>query len=140
MKFSSRSSAHFTVRPVAIAAAATTIVSGAGAPLLPKAPPTSGTITWIDSSGRSRTAASPASCRWLSCAETQTVSRFSVWSYDAIAPRGSIGTGASRGRAWPAHTTWAADSKAPSTSPLTLCHSLSLTSESRAPSTGSSGS
>ncbi len=74
MKFSSRSSAHLTVRPAVIAAAATSIASGAGAPLLPNAPPTSGTITWIDSSGRSSTAARPASWRWLSCADTQTVS------------------------------------------------------------------
>ena len=64
----------------------------------------------------------------------------SASSYEAIAPRGSIGTGASRGSAWLARTTCAADSNAPSTSPLTLCQRLIVTSEARASSTGSSGS
>ena len=128
------------MRPVAIAAAATSIVSGAGAPLLPNAPPTSGTITWIDSSDRSSTVASPASWRWLSCAETQTVSRSSRSSYEAIAPRVSIGTGASRGSEWLALTTCAAEAKAASTSPLWRRQRLIVTSELRASSTGSSGS
>ena len=61
-------------------------------------------------------------------------------SYEAIAPRGSIGTGASRGSEWLARTTWAADANAPSTSPVTLCQSLIVTSELRASSTRSSGS
>ena len=139
-KFSSRSSAHLTVCPVSIAATATSTVSGAATPLLPNAPPTSGTITWMDSSGRPSTVASPASWRCVSCAETQTVSMSSAWSYDAIAPRGSIGTGARRGKAWLARATCAADRKAVSTSPLTRCQRDSATSEARASSTASSGS
>ena len=80
-----------------MAAPATTATSGAITPLEPNAPPTSGTMTRMLSSGRPSTWLSWLSGRWVSWAEHHTVSRSRPGSYSAIAPRGSIGTAARRG-------------------------------------------
>ena len=56
----SRSSVHLSGSPSLIAAAATAAISAAITPLLPNAPPTSGTITRMRSSSRPR--------MWASCA------------------------------------------------------------------------
>ena len=128
MKFSSRSSAHLTGRPVAIAAAATTHRLGRRRALAAEGAAHVG----HDHADRllraiERQPPVPRAAGGVSCAETQTVSRSvrlgrtrrSRRAAPSARPRGAESRGRRARRA-------AADSKAPSTSPADPVHSLQL--------------
>ena len=138
MKFSSRSSAHFTGLPSRSAAAAAAATSGAGVPFDPKAPPTSGRITRIAPGSSPSACASPLRVRCTSCAETQATRPSPSGS--ASTPRGSIGAATMRGTACRALTTCAAAAKAPSTSPPECSKRSSASGAAPGSTTASSGS